>query len=116
MRFSRQRTSYGLNTLCRSLPDVIISDLIYAPQVGSEFVAIGSLIFRVVQECLTKNPASRGKRHARIRVARGEASVCVEVRNEGKGILPGRLLEIQSGASGVGIAGIRERLRQSKAN
>lgn len=38
--------------------------------------------------------------------------VCVEVRDEGKGISPERLAEIQSRGSGVGIAGIRERLRQ----
>jgi signal transduction histidine kinase len=34
------------------------------------------------------------------------------VRDHGKGISPERLLEIQSHGSGVGIMGIRERIRQ----
>jgi signal transduction histidine kinase len=37
--------------------------------------------------------------------------VRTEVRDQGKGISPERLLEIQSQGSGVGIRGIRERIR-----
>ena len=69
-------------------------------------------IFRVVQECLTNIHRHAESKTARIRVAREKARVCIEVRDEGKGISPERLAEIQSRGSGVGIGGIRERLRQ----
>ena len=69
-------------------------------------------IFRLVQECLTNIHRHAESKTARIRVARENGSVCIEVRDEGKGISPERLAEIQSRGSGVGIAGIRERLRQ----
>jgi PAS domain S-box-containing protein len=69
-------------------------------------------IFRVVQECLTNIYRHSGSKTALIRVAREGESVCTEVRDHGKGISPERLLEIQSHGSGVGIRGIRERIRQ----
>ena len=69
-------------------------------------------IFRVVQECLTNIHRHSGSKTARINIARENGSVRIEVRDEGKGISPERMAEIQSRGSGVGIAGIRERLRQ----
>ena len=36
----------------------------------------------------------------------------INIQDEGKGISPARLAEIQSRGSGVGILGMRERLRQ----
>jgi len=68
-------------------------------------------IFRVVQECLTNIHRHAESKTAFIRIARENGSICVQVRDEGKGISPERLVEIQSRGSGVGIAGIRERLR-----
>jgi signal transduction histidine kinase len=68
-------------------------------------------IFRVVQECLTNIHRHAESKTATIRIARENGSVCIEVRDQGKGISPGRLAEIESRGSGVGIAGIRERLR-----
>ncbi len=69
-------------------------------------------IFRLVQECLTNIHRHSGSKTAHIRVAREGESVRTEVRDHGKGISPERLLEIQSHAAGVGIRGIRERIRQ----
>jgi PAS domain S-box-containing protein len=69
-------------------------------------------IFRVVQECLTNIHRHSESKTAFIRIARENGSVCIEVRDEGKGISPGRMAEIEACGSGVGIAGIRERLRQ----
>lgn len=69
-------------------------------------------IFRVVQECLTNIHRHAESKTAFIRIAHENASVTIEVRDEGKGISPERLAEIDSRGSGVGIAGIRERLRQ----
>lgn len=69
-------------------------------------------IFRVVQECLTNIHRHAESNTAWIQVAREKAGVCIEVRDEGKGISRERLAEIQSRGCGVGIGGIRERLRR----
>jgi PAS domain S-box-containing protein len=68
-------------------------------------------IFRVVQECLTNIHRHSGSKTDLIRVSRTKETVRTEVRDQGKGISPERLLEIQSQGSGVGIRGIRERIR-----
>jgi PAS domain S-box-containing protein len=70
------------------------------------------VIFRVVQESLTNIHRHSGSKIAVIRIDRQAESVSLEVRDEGKGITPERLNEIQSQGSGVGIRGIRERVRQ----
>jgi signal transduction histidine kinase len=69
-------------------------------------------IFRVVQECLTNIHRHSGSETALIRVTRDGKSIRIEVQDHGKGISPERLSEIQSHGSGVGIMGIRERIRQ----
>jgi signal transduction histidine kinase len=69
-------------------------------------------IFRVVQECLTNIHRHSGSKTALIRVAREGEGVRTEVRDQGTGISPERLLDIQSLGSGVGIRGMRERIRQ----
>lgn len=69
-------------------------------------------IFRIVQECLTNIHRHAQSKIASIRMARENARVHIEVRDEGKGIPPERLEEIQRQGSGVGIGGVRERLRQ----
>jgi signal transduction histidine kinase len=69
-------------------------------------------IFRLVQECLTNIHRHSGSETALIRIARERESVRVQVQDHGKGISPERLSEIQSHGSGVGIRGIRERIRQ----
>jgi PAS domain S-box-containing protein len=69
-------------------------------------------IFRVVQECLTNIHRHSGSKTALIRIAREGEGVRTEVRDQGKGISPERLLDIHSLGSGVGIRGMRERIRQ----
>jgi two-component system sensor histidine kinase UhpB len=49
---------------------------------------------------------------ASIRIARESNRITLDIRDQGKGMSPARLSEIQSGRSGVGISGMRERLRQ----
>ncbi|GAC1692663.1 MAG: hypothetical protein NVS9B5_34950 [Terriglobales bacterium] len=69
-------------------------------------------IFRVVQECLTNIHRHSGSKSARIRIAREGANVVVEVRDAGAGIEADRLTRIQAHGAGVGLRGIRERVRQ----
>jgi PAS domain S-box-containing protein len=74
------------------------------------------VIFRLVQECLTNIHRHSGSKTASIRIARDPGQITVEIRDQGTGMSPERLAEVQAGASGVGIRGMRERLRQFKGN
>jgi PAS domain S-box-containing protein len=68
-------------------------------------------IFRLVQECLTNIHRHSASKTALIQIALVGESIRIQVQDHGKGISPERLLEIQSRGSGVGIMGIRERIR-----
>lgn len=70
------------------------------------------LIFRLVQECLTNIHRHSESKTAVIRMARESNQITIEIRDQGKGMSPERLSEIQSRPSGVGIRGMRARLRQ----
>jgi PAS domain S-box-containing protein len=91
--------------------DVAIT-LDVADNVGRLPSAMELAIFRVVQECLTNIYRHSGSKTALIRVARKGENVRTEVRDQGRGISPQRLADIQSYGAGVGIRGIRERMRQ----
>ncbi len=69
------------------------------------------VMFRLVQECLTNIHRHSGSKKALIRIERDELSVSLEIQDEGRGISPEKLLAIQSHGSGVGIRGMRERVR-----
>jgi signal transduction histidine kinase len=70
-------------------------------------------IFRTVQECLTNIHRHSGSPTARIRIAPSGTDVRVEVEDHGKGMPPQRQVEMSTmGVPGVGIRGMRERLRQ----
>jgi len=70
-------------------------------------------IFRLVQECLTNIHRHSGSSVADIRITRSCDEVRIEIRDEGRGIPPEKLSEINfSNSPGVGLRGIRERLRQ----
>jgi signal transduction histidine kinase len=69
------------------------------------------VIFRLVQECLTNIHRHSGSKSAVIVIARDENNVSLDVQDEGKGIPPERLSQIQLQGSGVGLRGMRERVR-----
>jgi len=70
-------------------------------------------IFRVVQECLTNIHRHSESRTARIRILRSPGEVRVEIEDKGKGISPEKESHMASTAQpGVGVRGMRERLRQ----
>jgi len=70
-------------------------------------------VFRVVQECLTNILRHSESRVATIRVLREADKVRIEVRDQGKGIAPEKLVELAASQTpGVGVRGMRERVRQ----
>ncbi|MFZ1006499.1 MAG: ATP-binding protein, partial [Candidatus Sulfotelmatobacter sp.] len=70
------------------------------------------VIFRLVQESLTNIHRHSESKTASIRIDREPNQITLDIRDQGKGMSSERLAEIQSGRSGVGIGGMRERLRQ----
>src|SRR6202048_5225839 len=82
-----------------------------------EFVGLSNemelSIFRVVQECLTNIHRHAGSLTAGIRIIQDEACLRVEIEDAGKGIPLEKGSAFGSSAhAGVGLRGIRERLRQ----
>jgi signal transduction histidine kinase len=70
-------------------------------------------IFRVVQECLTNIHRHSGSPTAAIRITQDEACLRVEIEDGGKGIPFEKESAIRSSLhTGVGLRGMRERLRQ----
>ena len=84
-------------------------------QIPQDFGRLSSemelVIFRLVQECLTNIHRHSDSKSALIRLERKEDTVHVKVEDQGRGMSPERLAEIQSGGTGVGISGMRERVR-----
>ena len=68
-------------------------------------------IFRVIQECLTNIHRHAGSQAAYISIARDHEQVLVEVRDDGRGISSQDLKRIREKGSGVGLRGMRERVR-----
>jgi len=70
-------------------------------------------IFRVVQECLTNIHRHAGSPTAAIRITQDGAYLRVEIEDAGKGIPPEKQSLFRlSARTGVGLRGMRERLRQ----
>jgi signal transduction histidine kinase len=72
-------------------------------------------IFRVVQECLTNIHRHSGGSFARILISHSDGQVKVEVEDNGRGIPAekrSQIISTPTGTPGVGIRGMRERLRQ----
>ena len=70
------------------------------------------VMFRLVQECLTNIHRHSGSRSAIIELSRDEKSVFLSIEDQGKGMSAEELAEVRSGGAGVGIRGMRERIRQ----
>jgi PAS domain S-box-containing protein len=70
-------------------------------------------IFRIIQECLTNIHRHSGSATAAIRVHQEGDRVAIRVKDDGKGISEEKQREMASaGRGGVGLGGMRERLRQ----
>ena len=73
---------------------------------------IETAIFRVVQESLTNVYRHSGSDKARVEIDRQSDLVVVRVRDHGKGVPHGATARSHSPILGVGLAGMRERVRQ----
>jgi len=84
------------------------------PELGRLPRELETTLFRSVQEGLTNVHLHSGSPAAWIKVAQTPSEVTLEIRDEGRG-MPAKVLKaIPAGVSnlGVGIAGMRERIRQ----
>jgi signal transduction histidine kinase len=90
----------------------IAVDLVVGDDVGRLASDLEIALFRVVQESLTNVHRHSGSRVAIVRIARDVEQVALEVRDEGKSTIVGRKIF----TPGVGILGMRERLRQLGGN
>jgi PAS domain S-box-containing protein len=79
------------------------------PGLGRLTAEMETVIFRVVQESLTNIHRHSGSATATIRILREEEHIRLEVRDLGKGIAA---TSLTSATPGVGIQGMRERVRQ----
>lgn len=92
------------------------SGLVIAVDITPDFPRLSPdaelVVFRVVQEAMTNIHRHAHSKTAAIRVSVDDKSVLVEIRDEGRGIPADKLKEIHSRGSGVGVRGMRERVRQ----
>jgi len=70
------------------------------------------VLFRFIQEALTNIHRHASATKASIIMSRSQAHVTAEVRDNGSGMSAERLRQVSSGGSGLGIRGMRERIRQ----
>jgi len=88
-------------------------DLEIVDDLGRLQQELETAIFRIVQECLTNIHRHSGSSYARIRVRRSDGEIRLEVQDGGKGIPPDKREAMDKGGTpGVGIRGMRERVRQ----
>jgi signal transduction histidine kinase len=88
-------------------------DLDFPEDFGRLSRELETAIFRTVQECLTNIHRHAESPTAKVHVTRSGSEVRVEVKDQGKGIPPEKHYEVDSpGTPGVGIRGMRERVRQ----
>jgi PAS domain S-box-containing protein len=88
-------------------------DLELAPDLGRLSSELETTIFRIVQECLTNVHRHAESPTASIRILRGPEEVRVEVRDHGKGMRSeNHGISSELVRPGVGIQGMRERVRQ----
>jgi two-component system NarL family sensor kinase len=72
-------------------------------------------LFRVIQECLTNIHRHSGSKTASIRIALIDGTLTLEIKDEGAGIPPDKLSNMAK-VSGVGIAGMGQRLNDLRGS
>lgn len=91
-------------------------DLDLAPDLGRLPKEMEIAVFRIVQESLANVHRHSGSKTAEVRVARGPQKVTLEIRDQGRGLAAdGKPASVPT-LPGVGIQGMRERVRQLGGN
>jgi signal transduction histidine kinase len=70
------------------------------------------IVYRLMQECLTNIHRHSGSKSAHIRIRHEGDKLSLEIQDAGRGISPEKMSLLQSQGGGVGIRGMRERIRQ----
>ncbi len=88
-------------------------DLTLSPELGRFSSELETALFRIVQECLTNIHRHSESPMASISVVRDGNTVTLQVRDKGKGMPAQSYLAVSGSVRpGVGIQGMRERVRQ----
>jgi signal transduction histidine kinase len=88
-------------------------DLEVPEDLGRFTQELETAVFRTVQECLTNIHRHSGSPVAKLRLARSASEICLTVEDRGSGMAAEKLEVVASGGTpGVGLRGMRERLRQ----
>jgi len=88
-------------------------DLKMAKDLGRFTREVETALFRTVQECLTNIHRHSGSPVANVRLDHSAGEIRLMIEDQGHGMPPEKLDEVAGGgAPGVGIRGMRERLRQ----
>lgn len=92
-------------------------DLEIPEDLGRPSTNVEMAVFRIIQECLTNVHRHSGSATAAVRISRSDGNITVQVADAGRGITRERQAELaQSGRTGVGFRGMRERIRQFGGN
>ena len=92
-------------------------DLQLSPELGRLTPELETAIFRIIQEALTNVHRHSESATAAISILQSDGSVRVEVRDQGRGLsFEGRKRASAPPRTGVGIQGMRERVRQLGGN
>jgi len=107
----------GLIPALRQYVDGLVgrSEIEISLDVSKDFVRLPAAseltIFRIIQEGLTNIHRHSKSKEAVIRVRRDKSGVRLEIEDHGVGVTAKRLAELQTNGGGLGIRGMRERLR-----
>jgi len=86
-------------------------DLQASEKVGRLPGEIELALFRIVQECLTNIHRHSGSKTASIRLSLENSEITLQIQDAGRGMSATRLANVKEQRSGVGLTGIRERVR-----
>jgi signal transduction histidine kinase len=86
-------------------------ELELSPDLGPLPPEVETALFRILQESLNNILRHSGSPRARVHIYRSPASVTMKVQDEGQGMQEGHAIGTPA-IPGVGIAGMRERVRQ----
>jgi two-component system, NarL family, sensor kinase len=87
-------------------------DLEMPSELGRMKAEVETAIFRIVQESLTNIHRHSGAKNARISIGHGNGTIKISISDAGRGISKETLKRIAAGQSGVGVTGMRERVKQ----